>query len=127
MSVAVRPNNGFMIIDKPSGMTSHDVTAQLRKRLKIKRIGHSGTLDPGATGVLIVGLGHTCRLLQYLSDLPKTYTFDLCLGIETDTLDDQGQTTAVHDMSKIKMQDVAAKAQFLLGPSLQTSPQVSAR
>ncbi|NCZ91753.1 MAG: hypothetical protein EBY96_04870, partial [Actinobacteria bacterium] len=65
--------NGFVVIDKPAGMTSHDVVAKLRKRFNEKRVGHAGTLDPDATGVLLVGVGYVTRLMSYLSGMSKSY------------------------------------------------------
>ena len=71
--------DGLVVVDKDAGWTSHDVVAKCRGRFRQKRIGHSGTLDPDATGVLLVGLGRVTRLLKYLTDLPKTYTGEVVL------------------------------------------------
>ena len=75
------------MVDKPAGVTSHDVVAQLRRRLGERRMGHSGTLDPDATGVLLVGVGRSPALLRFLTELAKTYTGEVVLGVETSTLD----------------------------------------
>jgi tRNA pseudouridine55 synthase len=80
-------------------MTSHDVVDAVRRALGERRVGHSGTLDPGATGVLLVGVGSATRLLRFSSELPKTYTCEVVFGVETDTLDDSGVVVARHDMA----------------------------
>src|SRR3990172_1946234 len=79
--------DGLLLVDKPSGMTSHDVVDAERRPLGTRRIGHAGTLDPMATGLLVLGVGGATRLLRYLGDLPKTYEGTGRLGEETDTLD----------------------------------------
>ena len=91
--------DGFSVVDKQAGWTSHDVVAHARKVLGERRVGHSGTLDPDATGVLLLGVGRATRLLRFLTALPKTYTGEVVLGRETSTLDASGQTTATHDMT----------------------------
>lgn len=83
--------NGIIIVDKPSGLTSHDVVLKIRKLLKIKRVGHAGTLDPMATGVLIITIGQATRLFPYLSKTDKTYSGEITLGQSTDTYDAQGK------------------------------------
>ena len=84
------PAFGFLNISKPQGWTSHDVIAKLRKSLAVKKIGHSGTLDPFATGVLVIGLGHATRLFEYISS-DKVYAAEITFGIETDTNDITGK------------------------------------
>ena len=118
--------HGLAIVDKPAGVTSHDVVNQLRKQLGERRIGHAGTLDPDATGVLLVGVGYVTRLLQFLSGLDKTYTAEVVLGTETNTLDSSGTVTATHDMSKVTPQLVRQAAQQLTGNIMQVPPMVSA-
>jgi len=83
-------NSGFLLIDKPEGPTSHDIVAELRKILHIRRIGHAGTLDPFASGLLILGIGKATRLLEYLKQKDKTYDFELILGSTSDTDDRTG-------------------------------------
>jgi len=78
--------NGLVVIDKPAGLTSHDVVARCRRIFGQRRVGHAGTLDPDATGVLLVGLGRVTRLLRFVSALPKTYTTDIVLGTATSTM-----------------------------------------
>jgi tRNA pseudouridine55 synthase len=116
------------VVDKPAGATSHDVVAQLRRRLGERRMGHSGTLDPDATGVLLVGVGSLTRALRFLTDLPKTYTGEVVLGVETSTLDASGDVTARHDMGDVTPEAVRRTvAEHLTGTSLQVPPMVSAR
>src|SRR5207244_1771343 len=91
--------DGLVVVDKEAGWTSHDVVAKLRGILKTKKVGHSGTLDPDATGVLLVGVGRVTRLLRFLTVLPKTYTGEVVFGVSTSTLDAGGEVTAMHDMS----------------------------
>lgn len=86
--------NGVISIIKPPGMTSHDVVAYLRKLFGIKRIGHTGTLDPGAAGVLPVCIGKATRLSDFITDETKVYLCEMVLGVETDTLDSYGKVTA---------------------------------
>ena len=108
-------------------MTSHDVVSVLRKQLGERRIGHAGTLDPDATGVLLVGVGYVTRLLTFLSGLDKTYTAQIVLGSATSTLDSSGTVTATHDMSSISVEDVqrVVKENFV-GKISQVPPMVSA-
>jgi len=118
--------DGLAVIDKDAGWTSHDVVAKARGILRNKKIGHSGTLDPDATGVLLLGVGRVTRLLKYLTALPKTYETEIVLGVETDTLDDSGTVTATHDMAGITLDRVRAATVALTGPILQVPPMVSA-
>ena len=92
---------GIAIVDKPAGFTSHDVVAKARKVFGTRKIGHSGTLDPDATGVLILGVGRATRLLRFLTLLPKSYIGEIVFGKETSTLDSSGEVLAVHDLSLI--------------------------
>lgn len=86
--------DGILVLDKPRGWTSHDVVARVRQLTKIKRVGHTGTLDPMATGVLIVCLGQATRVVEYMVGHDKRYTATVRLGIETDSYDAQGQVVA---------------------------------
>ena len=115
-----------MVVDKPSGWTSHDVVARCRRIYGQRRVGHSGTLDPGATGVLLVGLGRATRLLRFLTALPKRYTAELVLGVGTSTLDDSGDVVARADAGAVTGDEVRAAAAALTGPILQVPPMVSA-
>ncbi len=118
--------NGLVVVDKEAGWTSHDVVAQCRRVFGQKRVGHAGTLDPDATGVLLVGLGRVTRLLRFLTVLPKTYTTDIALGTETSTLDASGEVVATFDMTGVGASDVAQAAKELTGEIEQIPPMVSA-
>src|SRR4051795_6808946 len=98
--------DGVVVVDKPAGWTSHDVVARCRKIFGQKRVGHSGTLDPDATGVLLVGLGRVTRLLRFLTDLPKSYEGDLVLGLATSTLDASGEVVGRWDMADVDLAQV---------------------
>lgn len=119
--------HGFLVIDKPAGMTSHDVVARVRRRLNERRVGHAGTLDPDATGVLLVGVGNATRLLTFLVGHDKRYAAEVVLGVETSTLDAAGEVTATFDMSGVTLQDAQrVAAEHLTGPIMQVPPMVSA-
>ena len=118
--------DGLVVVDKPDGWTSHDVVARCRRVFGQKRVGHAGTLDPGATGVLLVGLGRVTRLLRFLAELPKTYVGEVVLGTETTTLDDAGEVTAIHEMAGVGLDAVRAAAAGLTGDLDQVPPMVSA-
>jgi tRNA pseudouridine55 synthase len=118
--------DGVAVVDKEAGWTSHDVVAKARGLLGTRKVGHSGTLDPDATGVLLLGVGRVTRLLRFLTALPKTYTCEVVLGVETDTLDDSGEVTARHDMAGTTFEQATAAAATLTGDILQVPPMVSA-
>jgi tRNA pseudouridine55 synthase len=116
---------GLLLVDKPSGMTSHDAVDVVRRSLGTRKVGHAGTLDPMATGLLVLGVGRATRLLRYLGDLPKTYAATGRLGEETDTLDSDGEIvrTAPVDVSLAEVERACAS---LVGESMQTPPAYSA-
>lgn len=119
-------SNGILNILKPPGLTSHDVVSFVRRRFGIKRVGHAGTLDPAAAGVLPVFLGQSTRLIEYLSEADKSYRAELKFGYATDTGDDTGQI--IHQQS-FAMPDKAAIQSVLggfIGENLQTPPMFSA-
>jgi tRNA pseudouridine55 synthase len=118
--------DGLALVDKEAGWTSHDVVARCRRIFGQRRVGHSGTLDPGATGLLLVGLGRATRLLRFLTALPKSYEGEVVLGVATSTLDDAGEQTGSWDMSGVELDAVRAAAAALVGPILQLPPMVSA-
>jgi len=118
--------DGFAVVDKEPGWTSHDVVGRARRVLDTRKIGHSGTLDPPATGVLVLGVGRATRLLRFITELPKTYVATMVLGTETTTLDAEGDVTARHDMTGVCLDDVVAAAAGFVGPIEQIPPMVSA-
>jgi len=116
---------GLLLVDKPRGVTSHDVVDVVRRGLGIRKVGHAGTLDPMATGLLVIGVGRATRLLRFLGALPKTYHGTMRLGIETTTLDADGDVVreANVDVSEAAVVD-AMRA--LKGDSFQRPPAYSA-
>ena len=118
--------NGLVVVDKEAGWTSHDVVARCRRIFGQSRVGHAGTLDPDATGVLLVGLGRTTRLMRFLTALPKTYEAEVVLGTATSTLDASGEVTGTWDMDGVTLADVRRAAEALTGPIEQVPPMVSA-
>jgi tRNA pseudouridine55 synthase len=117
--------DGIAVVDKEADWTSHDVVAKSRGILGTRKVGHAGTLDPDATGVLVLGVGRATRVLRFLQLLSKSYEAEIVLGTETSTLDAAGEVTATHDMSVTREQVEAAAAQ-LVGDILQVPPMVSA-
>ncbi len=119
--------HGLAIVDKPIGVTSHDVVGMMRRRFGERQIGHGGTLDPDATGVLVVAVGMATRLLRFVEKTQKEYVGEVVLGVETNTLDAAGEVTATHDMSAVTLDQArAAAAEHLTGPIRQIPPMVSA-
>lgn len=118
--------NGLVVVDKEAGWTSHDVVARCRRTFGQKRVGHAGTLDPDATGVLLVGLGRATRLMRFLTALPKTYEAEVVLGTATSTLDASGDTTGTWDMGDVTLSAVRNAALTLTGAIEQVPPMVSA-
>jgi len=117
---------GISLVDKPGGMTSHDVVSRARRALGTRRIGHAGTLDPMATGLLILGVGAATRLLTFLVGLDKTYTATIRLGVATDSDDADGALTATTDASSVTGDDVAHAMAALTGEISQVPSTVSA-
>lgn len=118
--------SGALLVDKPAGWTSHDVIARLRRVLGEKRIGHAGTLDPMATGLLVVAVGTATRLLRFAQDGMKGYVGVLRLGEATSTLDKDGAVTATSPVPDLTEAEVAAAAAAMCGDQLQVPPMVSA-
>src|SRR5436190_23263931 len=117
--------DGLVVVDKPAGMTSHDVVARLRRIYGQRRIGHAGTLDPDATGILPVGLGRATRLLRFLQDDTKTYRGAIRFGVATTTLDAAGEVLDRQPMS-VTREQVDAAARCFVGDIEQVPPMVSA-
>ena len=118
--------DGLLIIDKPAGWTSHDVVAKLRRLTGTKRVGHAGTLDPLATGVLVVGVGKATRLLGHLTLAEKEYLATIRLGQATDTCDAEGSVTGGAPATGVTLAAVRAAAQQLTGEIQQVPPAISA-
>jgi tRNA pseudouridine55 synthase len=125
-SAFVNEPAGLAVVDKPAGWTSHDVVAKARGLLGTRKVGHAGTLDPDATGVLLLGVGSVTRLLRFLSDAAKSYVGEVVLGVATSTLDASGEITGEWDMSVVTLSDVQAAARQLTGDIQQVPPMVSA-
>jgi tRNA pseudouridine55 synthase len=123
---AAGPFDGLLIIDKPSGWTSHDVVARLRRLTGVRRIGHAGTLDPLATGVLPLGIGLGTRVLEYVSDADKRYRATARLGVVTDTYDADGVVVAEADPGAVDPAAVAAALATFVGTIAQRPPAFSA-
>jgi len=118
---------GVLLIDKPQGLTSHDVVDRVRRKLKIKRVGHAGTLDPGATGLLIVLVGKATKLSQYLMSLSKVYEGTVVLGKETDSQDSDGEVVAEKPVPELTEEDVLKYMAQFKGDQYQTPPMYSAK
>lgn len=121
---AVAP--GLVIVDKPAGLTSHDVVARLRKIFRTRKVGHAGTLDPMATGVLVVGIERATKLLGYLALERKAYLATIRLGAATTTDDAEGELIEEHDGSGVPEEDIRAGIAELTGPIEQVPSAVSA-
>ncbi len=123
--------SGVLIIDKPEGITSHDVVAKVRKALHTKKVGHTGTLDPLATGVLVVCVEKATKLVQYLTCENKTYEVQMKLGIKTDTGDITGNIIETDDdivakLNSLNLENVQATLQTFIGAQKQVPPMYSA-
>jgi tRNA pseudouridine55 synthase len=122
------PADGVLLIDKPSGITSHDAVARVRRALGIRKVGHAGTLDPMATGLLLMGVGRATRLLRFLGDLPKEYEGAGVLGVETDTLDADGEVVRENATAAARVTEPALRSSMdgLVGEIEQVPPAYSA-
>lgn len=118
--------DGLVVVDKPAGLTSHDVVARLRRLAGTRRVGHAGTLDPMATGVLLVGVGRATRLLGHLALTDKAYDATIRLGVRTVTDDAEGEVVATGPAGEVAEADVRAAAAALTGELLQVPAAVSA-
>ncbi len=118
--------DGILNINKPTGMTSHDVVGKVRKLLSQRRVGHAGTLDPAASGVLPVCVGQATRVAEYLSESGKAYRATLVFGIVTDTYDAEGAVVQETDASALTRQQIEAMLPSFLGSQMQVPPRYSA-
>ena len=120
------PNDGLLLVDKPSGPTSHDVVAQIRRRFRIPKVGHGGTLDPMATGLLVILLGKGTKISDRVMGHDKTYEGTLRLGLETDSQDADGRIVAEKDAGAVTAAQVEEQFKLRLGDQMQLPPMVSA-
>ena len=118
--------SGLIVVDKPGGLTSHDVVARIRRLAGTRRVGHAGTLDPMATGVLVVGVEKATRLLGHLTLTDKEYQATIRLGQATDTADAEGTVTSGRPAGQLTLAQVQAAAAALTGEIQQVPPAVSA-
>ncbi len=117
---------GFLVIDKPQGMTSHDVVAAVRRGTHARRVGHAGTLDPMATGVLVICVGAATRLSEYVMNTTKVYIATIYLGVETDTYDAEGKIRQTADIGHLTADHVIAALKHFQGEVEQIPPMYSA-
>ncbi len=118
--------DGILTINKATGMTSHDVVAKVRKLLKQRRVGHAGTLDPAASGVLPICVGQGTRVAEYLSESGKAYRAEILFGVVTDTYDAEGLVTRTSDPSGLSLPQIEDALAHFLGPQMQLPPRYSA-
>ncbi|MBL7078010.1 MAG: tRNA pseudouridine(55) synthase TruB [Kiritimatiellae bacterium] len=118
--------DGILLVDKPAGPTSHDIVHAIRKRFGIRKVGHGGTLDPQATGLLVILLGKGTKLSSYFMTGDKAYEGTMTLGIETNTQDADGEVTREGDASGVTHEQVAEAMRRYVGDMMQTPPMVSA-
>lgn len=118
--------DGFLVLDKPAGMTSHDVVSVVRRTLRVKKVGHTGTLDPFATGVLPIAIGEGTKAIPFLDEQVKEYQATMVLGIATDTQDCTGTILSVADWREIEGQDIERVFASFVGRIAQTPPMFSA-
>ena len=118
--------HGFVIIDKPAGITSHDVVARLRRVMGTKRVGHAGTLDPMATGVLVLGINNATKFLQFITDGKKRYLGTIRLGQSTTTDDKEGEVLSSHSINHITDDAIRSSLSSQVGRIMQVPSKVSA-
>ncbi|SDS46239.1 tRNA pseudouridine(55) synthase TruB [Agrococcus carbonis] len=118
--------DGILLVDKPGGITSHTAVSRARRALGTRKVGHAGTLDPMATGLLILGIGPSTRLLTHMVGLDKTYTATIALGAATTTDDAEGEVTTTADASHVSRADLAGPMAALTGDIEQVPSAVSA-
>ncbi|MDP2271738.1 MAG: tRNA pseudouridine(55) synthase TruB [Archangium sp.] len=118
--------NGVLVVDKPRGITSFDVVRDVRRALKVKKVGHTGTLDPMATGVLPICIGDGTKIAQFITEATKAYDATLKLGATTDTLDAEGKVLETRPVPTLTRELIEAAFAKFRGPILQTPPMYSA-
>ena len=117
---------GIVLVDKPSGPTSHDVVAKMRKLFNTRKVGHAGTLDPMATGILVIGVGRATRLLGFFTSHEKEYLGTVCLGVSTTTDDSQGEILKVTSTAQLTQSMILETVREFRGPIMQQPSAVSA-
>lgn len=123
---SIGPLDGALLVDKPAGPTSHDVVDAVRRQFGIKKAGHAGTLDPNATGLLVILLGRGTKLSERLMGADKVYEGTIRLGVSTDSYDADGKVTATRPVPPLTLDQLNAAAAAFVGDILQTPPMVSA-
>lgn len=118
--------DGIVVIDKPAGITSHDVVARLRKVFKTRRVGHGGTLDPMATGILVIGINNGTKALSFISEASKSYSATIRLGVSTHTDDAQGDILSSSDASHLTDEEIRSALNAMVGTIQQVPSSVSA-
>ncbi|MCC2670227.1 MAG: tRNA pseudouridine 55 synthase [Armatimonadetes bacterium] len=118
--------HGILNLYKPTGPTSHDCVGRVRRVMGTRRVGHAGTLDPMARGVLVIGIGNGTRILEYLQGQPKVYRARVVFGVTTDSQDTTGVVLSEADASAVTREEVASRITALVGDLLQVPPMVSA-
>ncbi len=126
MREATQEPEGVLLVLKPSGMTAHDVVEFVRKQLRMQRVGHTGTLDPLAAGLMVLCVGRATRLTEFLSDLDKVYRFEMVLGITTSSQDAEGEVTRRASPDKITAEKLEATLAQFVGEIEQVPPMLSA-
>lgn len=118
---------GILLVDKPGGITSHDVVDRVRRIFRMKKVGHAGTLDPMATGLMLILVGKATKVSQYLMSMDKEYTGTLKLGEETDSQDADGEVLVRKEVPDLSKDDVKSAMKGFLGDQYQTPPMFSAK
>ena len=120
------PLDGALLIDKPAGPTSHDVVAAIRREFRIAKVGHCGTLDPNATGLLVIVLGRGTKLSEKLMSDDKLYEGDMQFGVATNSYDADGEVTGTLPVPLLSLEELNQLAETFVGDQMQTPPMVSA-
>lgn len=118
---------GVLLVDKPQGMTSHDIVARMRRVFRIKKVGHAGTLDPMATGLLLILIGKATKVSQFLMSMDKEYTGTVKLGEATDSQDADGEIIETKPVPELTQADVEKEMATFMGDQYQTPPMFSAK
>ncbi|MBI9020396.1 MAG: tRNA pseudouridine(55) synthase TruB [Verrucomicrobia bacterium] len=118
--------DGVLLIDKPQEWTSHDVVAKIRNHFQLNKVGHGGTLDPNATGLIMILIGHGTKLSAKIMGGDKTYEGEILLGVETDSQDTDGEITAEKDPSAVTEEQIRTEMKAAVGDQMQMPPMVSA-